>query len=280
MIEPPPYLSPSSAATFESCPAKWKYKYIDRRPDPSGKPALVGSFVHLVLEELCKLPPEARTLEQAKSIATSIWTVFETDEDYAALELDEADIRAFKWQAWISTQGLWKLEDPKDVEVVSTEQKIVTKLGDVPFKGIVDRLERINNELVVSDYKSGRLPGIRWRADKITQVMLYAAAVKASQDETPGAARLLYLGQRILEVKVTAERIAEATEQLTGTWEGVTTACSNESFETQPGVLCGWCSFVDVCKDGQAEVTKRMKKKKLSAEAPAWQILKIKSEAA
>lgn len=280
MTETPKYLSPSSAATYESCPAKWKYKYIENRPDPSGKPALVGSFVHLVLEELCKLPAQNRTLDQAKSIATSIWPVFATEDDYTALELSQDDVRAFKWQAWIATQGLWKLEDPREVEVVSTEQKIVTKLGDVPFKGIVDRLERINNELVVSDYKSGRLPGVRWRADKITQVMLYAAAVKASQGEAPGAARLLYLGQRILEVKVTSQRIEEATDQISQTWQNVTTSCSTDSFETKPQVLCGWCSFIDVCEDGQAEVKKRIKKKTLSAEAPARQVLEIKSSAA
>ena len=65
------------------------------------------------------------------------------------------------------------------MEVVSTEQKIQVELGSVPFVGVIDRVDRIGADLVVSDYKSGTLPGYRWRHDKIQQVMLYAAALQS-----------------------------------------------------------------------------------------------------
>lgn len=275
MIPSPEYLSPSSSSTFDGCALKWKFKYVDRLPDPSGKAALVGSFVHLVLENLCQLPNKLRTKDQAKSIAKELWPAFTLEEDYQALELDDTEARSFKWQSWIATEGLWNLEDPADVEVVSTEQKVMTDLGGVPFKGIVDRVDRIDGELVISDYKSGKLPGSRWRNDKIQQVMLYAAAIAATGDETPGRARLLYLGQRSLEVSVTERRLEKSMEELGGIWQNVQTACRTEKFKPSPSVLCGWCSFVESCPQGQKEIDKRLRAGKMPTHAPALQILKL-----
>lgn len=269
MAEPPSHLSPSSAAAFEQCPRRWRFKYVERQAEPSGQAALVGSFAHLVLEFLCGLPANLRTPDQAKALAKELWDDFATDPDYVALELTTDEARAFRWQAWLSIVGLWDLEDPARVEVVSTEQKVTVDLGAVPFVGVIDRVDRCADRLVVSDYKSGTLPGVRWRSDKIQQVMLYAAALTRSTGEQPERARLLYLGQRILDVAVTDRRVEEAEGQLTETWQDVATACSNGEFEPKPGILCGWCPFVEQCPEGQAELTRRSTEGTLPAHAPA-----------
>lgn len=269
MAELPHHLSPSSASSFDSCPRRWKFKYVDRRPEPSGQAAVVGTFAHTVLEHLCGLPPARRTLDQAKALARQLWPDVEADEQFRDLELDEHEARAFRWQAWLAIAGLWELEDPTEVDVVSTEQKVTATLGDVPFLGIIDRVDRIDGKLVVSDYKSGTLPGVRFRDDKIQQVMLYAAALDAMGDEQPERARLLYLGQRILDVTVTDRRLEESTDQLNQTWQAVTTACSADSFDAKPGVLCGWCPFAIDCPEGRAELTRRQAIGKLPAHAPA-----------
>lgn len=269
MVEAPPHLSPSSASVFSSCPRRWRYKYIDKLPDPSGQAALVGTFAHWVLELLCRLPATERTQDRAKALARDAWAEFELDEDYAALELDADQARAFRWQAWLAVAGLWDIEDPADVDVVSTEQKIKVELESVPFVGVVDRVDRIAGDLVVSDYKSGTLPGFRWRQDKIQQVMLYAAALQAFTGERPGRARLLYLGQRMLDVRVTQARIDNATTMLNEAWGNIASACSTEEFPPNPGVLCGWCPFVTQCPEGQGELMARMEAGSLPAHAPA-----------
>lgn len=269
MVESPPHLSPSSAAVFSQCPRRWRYKYVDRLPDPSSQAALVGTFAHRVLELLCGLPGPERTPERAKTVARDAWPEFELDEDYAALELNDDQSRAFRWQAWLAIAGLWDIEDPAEVDVVSTEQKVKVELETVPFVGIVDRVDRIDGDLVVSDYKSGTLPGYRWRQDKIQQVMLYAAALQASTGERPARARLLYLGQRMLDVRVTQARIDNATSMLNEAWVSIGSACSDEQFDPNPGVLCGWCPFVTQCSEGQAELMARMEAGSLPAHAPS-----------
>lgn len=269
MAELPSHLSPSSAAAFDHCPRRWRFKYVDGQSEPSGQAALVGTFAHLVLEFLCALPPVHRTPDQAKALAKKLWPEFELDPDYEALQLDDASARAFRWQAWLAVAGLWDLEDPARVDVVATEQKVKVTLGDVPFVGIIDRVDRIADKLVVTDYKSGVLPGVRWRADKLQQVMLYAAALAGSEGEQPDRARLLYLGQRILDVTVTDRRLEDAEGQLAETWSGVKIACDNDEFEARTGVLCGWCPFVDQCPEGRRELTKRATEGTLPAHAPA-----------
>ncbi len=268
MADLPQHLSPSSASAFEGCARRWKFKYVDRLPEPSGQAALVGTFAHRVLELLCEFPGVERTLDRAKTLAKEAWPEFETDEDYQSLTLGTDEARAFRWQAWLAIAGLWDIEDPAKVEVVSTEQKVKVELGPVPFVGVVDRVDRTAGKLVVSDYKSGTLPGARWRSDKVQQVMLYAAALHRSMDEVPDRARLLYLGQRILDVRVTERRMEEAVESLSTVWRDIGTACETDTFDPRPTVLCGWCPFVTQCPEGQAELTKRLDAGSMPAHAP------------
>lgn len=269
MADAPRYLSPSSAAAFDGCPRRWKFKYVDRLPEPSGEAAVVGTFAHSVLEELCGLPSAERTQDRSKALARELWPELEASEDYQLLELTDEDSRAFRWRSWLAIAGLWDLEDPASVDVVATEQKVEATLGGVPFLGIIDRLERESGKLIVSDYKSGKVPSVRWREDKIQQIMLYAAAVAQSEDEQPERARLLYLGQETLDFAVTDRRIEDASGQLADTWTGVQTSCSSDEFEAKPGVLCGWCPFAVDCPEGMAELTSRHEAGKLPAHAPS-----------
>lgn len=62
-------LSPSSASTFEQCPLRWRFRYIDRLPDPPGPDAVVGTFAHLVFEHLLELDPADRTPDRARTLA-------------------------------------------------------------------------------------------------------------------------------------------------------------------------------------------------------------------
>lgn len=273
MAPVPTHLSPSSASTFEQCPQRWKYKYVDKLPDPSGRAALVGGFAHRVLELLCELPPSQRTQDQARALARSCWPEVVADPDYQALELDEDEARQFRWDGWLAIAGLWRLEDPATVEVLGTERSVHTSLDGVPFLGVVDRVDAFGDELVVTDYKSGTLPSVRFREDKIAQVLLYAAALEVLDGRRPDRARLLYLGQRAIDIPVDEENLGSAVTALGTTWRAVGDACSQEQFESRPGVLCGWCPFVDRCDLGREEITRRHGQGRLPAHAPALRLV-------
>jgi putative RecB family exonuclease len=274
---PPPYLSPSSASTYRSCARRWKFRYIDRLADPAGEAALAGTFAHRVLELLMEKPGAERTADQARTIARDVWPETAEDDDFIALGLDTTEERRFRWLAWTAIEGLWQLEDPAAVLVVANEQKLDTHLGGVPFRGIVDRLERENGEpdagLIVSDYKSGRAPSARFQEGRLDQVLLYAGAVEAATGERPKAARLLYLGQCVIETEVTSELLEAAVGALEETWSSLNTAVDLGTFEASPGPLCGWCPYAGDCAEGLAELEIRQSSGRIRSSAPSLRFL-------
>lgn len=292
---PPTYLSPSSASTYRSCARRWKFRYVDRLPDPAGEAALAGTLAHRVLELLLQEDPNERTIERARTIARDVWPETADDPDFQALGLDDDAQRRFRWLAWTAIEGLWQLEDPAAVLVEATEARIDTMLGDVPFRGVVDRLDRLaadadstsgaesstrqpgTGALVVSDYKSGRAPSEQFAGGRLEQVLLYAAAVEASTGERPEHARLLYLGQRIIETPVTDELVERSVSDLSDTWEHMIADVDSEVYEPTPGPLCGWCPYADQCPEGLAELTNRRASGRIRESAPALRFLELAS---
>lgn len=254
---PPQRLSPSGASTFEQCPRRWRFRYVERLPEPPGVEALVGTFAHQVLEFLMQKAPSVRSKDEAKRIARAVWPDLAESDDYRDLELSDDDALAFRWRAWHAIEGLWHLEDPATVEVEATEEQVSVILGDVPFRGVVDRLERTDDGLVVSDYKSGRAPAARHAPERLQQVLLYAAAVAEQTGEQPVRAQLLYLGQRVVATEVTPVEIGEAVDRLESTWNAIAEACDVDDFEARPGPLCGYCAYAEHCPEGQAENLRR-----------------------
>lgn len=264
----PSRLSPSGAAMFEQCPKRWRFRYIDKLPDPPGLAALVGTFAHRVLEMLLQEQPEDRTSEQAKFLAKSSWPDFAASRDYQKLGLDEQQTRDFKWRAWHAIEGLWALEDPATVKVEAVEVKVKSMLGDIPFTGIVDRVDREpDGGLVVTDYKSGRYPPVRAHQDRLRQVLMYAAAVEAYTGKMPAQARLYYLGQGVVDTPVTEEKLSEVVQELTITWHEILEACSKDVFEPRPGPLCGYCAYIQHCPEGQGYIEIRTARKAAEEES-------------
>ena len=258
---PPQRLSPSGASTFEQCPRRWRFRYVDRLPEPPGVEALVGTFAHRVLELLMQQPPVRRTRDEARRIARAVWPEMVGDEDYRDLELGNDEAREFRWRAWHAIEGLWHLEDPASVEVEATEEHVSVILGHVPFRGVVDRLEREPDGLVVSDYKSGRAPAARHAPERLRQVLLYAAAIAEETGEQPVRAQLLYLGQRVVATAVTTVEISDAVDRLESTWSAIADACDVDDFAARPGPLCGYCAYAENCPEGQAENLRRAQRR-------------------
>jgi len=255
--KPPPRLSPSGAGTYEQCPRRWRFRYVDGYPDPPGEAALIGSFAHRVLEVFMQRPPAQRTLECAKAVARELWPELAADPDYVALGLDAEQSLAFRWAAWRAIEGLWRLEDPKRVMVAATEQDLHAELGGVPFRGIVDRLDKSAAGLIVTDYKSGKPPPPGFRRKHLDQVLLYSAAVAETTGEVPARARLMYLGRKQVGMAVTPADLHNAVQRLADTWHSIQTACTVDDFEPRPGPLCAWCAYAEHCPEGQAEIAAR-----------------------
>src|SRR5688572_15624829 len=66
-------LSPSRAGDFMTCPLLYRFRTIDRLPEPPSPDAVRGTVVHKVLEVLFDLPAAERTPEQARELLVPAW---------------------------------------------------------------------------------------------------------------------------------------------------------------------------------------------------------------
>ena len=66
-------LSPSRAGDFMTCPLLYRFRTIDKLPEPLSPDAVRGTLVHKVLEDLFDLPAAERTPEQARDLLVPAW---------------------------------------------------------------------------------------------------------------------------------------------------------------------------------------------------------------
>lgn len=243
----PRALSPSAMDVYRQCPHRYYLAKIVKVPDPPGEAAVLGTFVHAVLERLHNLPAAQRTLDTARTAAADEWATFTADSDFESLDLLPSEHPAFKQKAWALILGYFHTEDPTTVNVVATETAVAATIDDVPVYGIVDRLDIGPDGLRVTDYKTGRPPSERFKQERLDQLLFYAAAL-TSLDQPPARAALLYVGAaRTVEIDVVDRDLARVATRVRSTWDAITADAARGHFEPTPNRLCDWCAYKDRC---------------------------------
>src|ERR1700676_971854 len=89
-------LSPSRAGDFLTCPLLYRFRVIDRLPEPPSPAAARGTLVHAVLEHLFDQPAAGRTPEAARSLLGPEWDRLAAQEPELA-GLVESDAERVTW---------------------------------------------------------------------------------------------------------------------------------------------------------------------------------------
>ena len=79
-------LSPSAVSEYENCPQQYKYRKIDKLPEPPSLDAERGTLVHTVLQDLFEIPAAGRTVDSALDLLPSRWSA-QLAEKPALLEM-------------------------------------------------------------------------------------------------------------------------------------------------------------------------------------------------
>ena len=66
------------------------------------------------------------------------------------------------------------MEDPTTVQPIGLELRLSADVGSLALRGIIDRLELRDGELVVTDYKTGRAPSVNWEQKSLAGVHFYS----------------------------------------------------------------------------------------------------------
>ena len=245
-------LSPSRASDFRSCPLQFRFRTIDRLPEPVSPAAMRGNVVHKVLEDLFDLKPPERTPERAQALVQLAWEQVLAVEPGAA-EMFAGD--AGELTAWLascreSLARYFDLEDPRRLEPAHREEYVETLLASrLLLRGVVDRIDVAPDGAIrVVDYKTGHSPAVGFEGQALFQMRFYALVIWRTRGVVPALLRLIYLGDGEMVSYVPDEADLLATERLVqALWEAIRTARETGDWRPSPGPRCAWCSFQQVC---------------------------------
>ena len=242
-------LSPSSAADFKSCPQLFKYRAIDRIPEPVSGAAARGSLVHAVLERLFAEPPRNRTPERALDLLEALWAEVKGDPEFRPDELGGEQERAWLEDGNRLLGNYFKLEDPRMLNASRLEWWVEYELTDIHLRGVIDRLEeRPDGTWVLTDYKTGRVPGESRELSAFFGLRFYALVCWRAFGVIPREIRLVYLSDPAVLTLNPNERMLVAFErQMLALAGAIRKALDRSDWRARPSPFCMSCSFHDRC---------------------------------
>lgn len=245
-----PSLSPSRANDFLQCPLLFRFRVVDRLPEPPSPAAARGTLVHAVLERLFDAPAPERTLELARGLLRGQWeAIVEAAPAYATLvpAADEA--------AWFGAAGdllttYFALENPTRLEPAERELRVETRLdAGLRLRGIVDRLDVApDGAMRVVDYKTGKSPREGFEQSALFQMRFYAYVLWRERGAVPRLLQLEYLGdgQLLRHAPQEAELVALERKVL-AIWDAISQAGRSGDWQPRRSALCSWCAHQAIC---------------------------------
>jgi putative RecB family exonuclease len=245
-------LSPSRALDFKTCALLYRYRVIDRLPEPPSLEAARGSVVHGILEQLFELPAAGRTLAAAVGLVGPQWEqALADDPELAALvDADAGGLLALLESTQDLLGAYFTLEDPRRLEPADREVLVETTLpSGIKLKGFVDRLDRAaDGQVRVVDYKTGKSPREEFEGKALFQLRFYALVLWRSTGVVPSLLRLYYLADReILDYRPDEADLTSLERQLQALGEAIGKARRTGDWRHKPSKLCDWCSFHALC---------------------------------
>ncbi|CAM3195512.1 PD-(D/E)XK nuclease family protein [Nocardioides dubius] len=271
-------LSPSRAGDFMTCPLLYRYRTIDRLPEPPSADAIRGTLVHKVLEDLFDLPAAERTPERAAAMVAPAWqALVEAEPEAAQLFAAEGDAEPRDFDTWLRTCGdaldqYFQLEDPRRLEPAERELYVETLLDSkLLLRGFVDRLDVAPNGMIrVVDYKTGRAPNERFEAKALFQMKFYALVIWRTRGVIPAMLQLIYLGDGQILRHVPDEEDLLATERkIEAIWKAIRYAELASDWRATPSKLCAWCNHQAHCPAFGNEMLPLPAELRAAAEDPA-----------
>jgi putative RecB family exonuclease len=124
------------------------------------------------------------------------------------------------------------------------------QVGSVRLRGIIDRLELDEDGgLVVTDYKTGRVPSEQQERARLGGVHFYAFMCERLFGARPSRIQLMYLGgtPQMIIARPNDQSIRGLERKVAAIWSAVEKACEREDFRPKPSKLCDWCGFRAYC---------------------------------
>lgn len=244
-----PGLSPSRANDYLQCPLLFRFRVVDRLPEPPSPAAVRGTLVHAVLDRLFDAPVGSRTLDAARALLEPCWEALVAERPDCA-DMADGDRAAWFGPAAALLETYFTLEDPNRLQPAERELAVATDLdGELELRGIIDRLDVApDGALRIVDYKTGRSPAPGFESGALFQMRVYAAVLHRLRGTVPAMLQLIYLGDgTVLRHVPDAAELAMTEAKVRAIWGGIREAARTGEWRPRSGPLCGWCAHQALC---------------------------------
>jgi len=245
-------LSPSRVGDFLNCPLLYRFRTIDRLPEPASPAAVRGTVIHRVLEQLFDLPAGERTPSEAERMIEPAWAELQEIEPAVTSMFDADGVQIAEWLVSCRTTlaRYFDLEDPTRLEPAERELYVETLTdAKVLLRGVVDRVDVAPDGAIrVVDYKTGASPGEMFEGKALFQLKFYALVLWRMRGVLPAMLQLVYLANSEVLRYVPDEQDLVATERkVLAVWDAIRAATEKREFEPRKGAGCRWCAHQAIC---------------------------------
>ena len=233
-------LSYSSINLYQTCPQKWKFKYVDKIPEKPKSFFSFGKSVHSALEYLfSKFPDDVVSLDELLSHYKENWI----QEGYES----PSQAKWFFQEGERILKGFYAKHSDDFKKVFKIEYKFTFDIDGVPMTGFIDRIDELpSGNLSILDYKTGRAFD-KSRVRNEAQLTLYQMATKellGKDVESVGLYHLNSLTSLVVPAHSTGME-NKMRQTVVSSAKGI-----NESiFDPKPDATghCKWCDYVQIC---------------------------------
>lgn len=267
-------LSYSQIETFEQCPKKWAFRYIDKIVIEMQNIHLdYGSAVHQGLENAFRDLRDNHSLSEEDLLQTVNTLSYDYAYGDAKSELYKYTIEDMK--RLINYQGFY--EKIKDKEIVGIEDEFNLKIPamfggedtEINIKGYIDLIYRDDDgKLVVVDHKTSKKKFDKKKRRTNLQIPIYFLAIKDKYGEYPKAGIYNFTKLNDYQESLFTEKVTAEQEELmnkrnpkeiwakdpTNTVKDIVHAFKDMNNiklrETaKPSKLCYWCDYNVICSN-------------------------------
>ena len=246
-------LSPSRASDFLACPLLYRFRTVDRLPEPPSPAAVRGTVVHKVLEDLFDLPAADRTLPQAHDLLAPTWErLRDAEPEVADLFGDPDELGRWLDSCRDVIERYFTLEDPTRLEPAERELYVEAVLDSrLLLRGFIDRLDVApTGEIRIVDYKTSSSVSEMFEAKALFQLKIYALVLWRTRGVVPAMLQLIYLGNgEILRYEPDEADLRATERKVEAIWAAIRLAQESGDWRPRRSRMCDWCAHQRLCPE-------------------------------
>lgn len=243
-------LSYSALESFQRCPLKFKFQYLDRLKTKKSKEALFGTLLHSVLKVLHEPGLFIPSEEEILKYLSDNWdaSIYEDERENAASFSQAVKIlKEYYAKNYPAKFNILALETPFESPIkTGNEMHLIT--------GKIDRIDKTEDGVFeVIDYKTAKKMPSQQSVNENLQLSVYHLGLanrwpSIIEEKKPIKVSLYFLkhGEKLSSLRA-PEDIEITKEKIIKSMEKIKKSKEEGKFQPLPSPLCDWCEYQRFC---------------------------------